>query len=59
VASTESIQRFSLLTPGGITGVGGDIDIALITPEKGFVRFKTKVLRSEGISLSLDEEMDV
>lgn len=60
--TTESIQRFSdgtLLAPGGITGVGGDIDIALITPEKGFVRFKTKVFRSEGISLSLDEEMDV
>jgi hypothetical protein len=61
--TTESIQRFSdgtLLAPGGITGgVGGDIDIAIITPEKGFVWFKTKVLRSEGKSLSLDEEADV
>jgi len=60
--TTESIQRFSdgtLLAPGGITGVGGNIDIALITPEKGFVLFKTKVLRSEGTSLSLDEEKDV
>ncbi len=36
---TESVQRFSdgtYLTPGGITGVGGAIDIARITPEEGF-----------------------
>src|SRR5205823_2531876 len=38
--TTENIQRFSdgtVLFPGGITGVGGEIDIAVITPERGFV----------------------
>src|SRR5207247_7528140 len=37
--TTESIQRFSdgtALAPGGIAGVGGEIDIAVITPENGF-----------------------
>ncbi|MFA5368939.1 MAG: hypothetical protein WC303_02940, partial [Candidatus Paceibacterota bacterium] len=41
----ESIQRFSdgtFLSPGGITGVGGDIDVAVITPEKGFVWLNKK-----------------
>lgn len=36
--TTESIQRFSdgfVAIPGGITGVGGEIDIVIITPEKG------------------------
>ena len=35
--TTESIQRFSdgtPLSPGGITGLGGDIDVAIITPEE-------------------------
>lgn len=55
---TESIQRFSdgtLLTPGGIPGVGGAIDIAVITPEKGFTWLKKKKLTSEGVELSPDK----
>jgi len=54
--TTESIQRFSdgtFLAPGGITGVGGEVDIAVITPERGFVWLKQKVLRAEGAELSL------
>jgi len=54
--TTESIQRFSdgtVLAPGGITGVGGEIDIAIITPEKGFMWLKKKKLKSEGAELSL------
>lgn len=57
--TTESIQRFSdgtSLAPGGITGVGGEIDIAVITPEKGFMWLKKKKLKSEGSELSLDSE---
>ena len=57
--TTESIQRFSdgtFLAPGGITGVGGEIDIAVITPEKGFAWLKKKKLKSEGAELSLDKE---
>lgn len=49
--TTENIQRFSdgtMLTPGGVSGVGGEIDIAVITPEKGFVWLKNKKLKSEG-----------
>jgi len=55
--TTESIQRFSdgtMLAQGGITGVGGEIDIAVITPEKGFVWLKKKALTSEGSELPLD-----
>lgn len=55
--TTESIQRFSdgtFLSPGGITGVGGNIDIAIITPEKGFSWLKKKSFKSEGSELLLD-----
>ncbi len=55
--TTESIQRFSdgtFLQPGGIPGVGGEIDIAVITPEKGFRWLKKKKLESEGEELSLE-----
>jgi len=44
---TESVQRFSdgtCMTPGGITGVGGAIDIAKITPEIGFEWIRRKEL---------------
>lgn len=54
--TTESIQRFSdgtVLAPGGITGVGGDVDIAVITPERGFKWLRRKVLSAEGAELSL------
>jgi len=57
--TTENIQRFSdgtVLLPGGIPGVGGEIDIAVITPGKKFAWLKKKKLKSEGAELSLDEE---
>jgi len=44
---TESVQRFSdgtFNTPGGITGVGGAIDIAKITPEDDFQWIRKKEL---------------
>jgi len=56
--TTESIQRFSdgtFLSPGGITGVGGDIDVAVITPEKGFIWLKKKQLIAEDKKIDLDE----
>jgi hypothetical protein len=55
--TTESIQRFSdgtLLQFGGIPGVGGEIDIAVITPENGFRWLKKKKLEAEGEELSLE-----
>ena len=57
--TTESIQRFSdgtFLNPGGITGVGGEVDIALITPEKGFVWIKKKNLHCEDVVLDIEKE---
>lgn len=60
--TTESIQRFSdgtVLLPGGITGVGGNIDVAVITPEKGFVWLKKKQLVAEDKKIDLDEYQDL
>lgn len=57
--TTESIQRFSdgtVLAPGGVTGVGGEIDIAVITPEKGFAWLKKKKLKAESAELVLEDE---
>jgi len=57
--TTENIQRFSdgsILNPGGIAGVGGEIDVAVITPEKGFMWLKQKKLKFEGAELSLEQE---
>ncbi len=57
--TTESIQRFSdgtILSPGGIPGVGGEIDIAIITPENGFTWLKKKKLKSGEAELSLEQE---
>jgi hypothetical protein len=49
---TESVQRFSdgtTMTPGGITGVGGAINIAKITPDGGFewIRHKELVVNDD------------
>ena len=55
--TTESIQRFSdgtLLKPGGIPGVGGEIDIAVITPKEGFRWLKQKTLNAEGCEIDLE-----
>jgi hypothetical protein len=56
--TTESIQRFSdgiPLAPGGVTGVGGEIDVAIITPENGFTWLKKKKIKAENSEISLDE----
>lgn len=55
--TTESIQRFSdgtFLTPGGTPGVGGAIDVAVMTPEKGFVWLQKKKLRTDASMVELD-----
>lgn len=60
--TTESIQRFSdgtFLFPGGIPGVGGEIDVAVITPEKGFVWLKKKELKAGEDSIDLDLEQSI
>lgn len=55
--TTENIQRFSdgtILYPGGIAGVGGEVDIAVITPDKGFMWLKKKNLKADGAELSIN-----
>lgn len=56
IETTTAIQRFSdgiLLNPGDMPGVGGPIDVAIITPDKGFTWVKKKNL-SVG-----DKEIDI
>ncbi len=60
--TTESIQRFSdgtFLVPGGIPGVGGEIDVAVITPDKGFIWLKKKELKAGGEFIDLDQESNI
>lgn len=48
IETTTAIQRFSdgiAGDPGDMPGVGGPIDVAVITPEKGFVWITKKTLR--------------
>ncbi len=50
IDTTTAIQRFSdgvLMDPGGITGVGGHIDIAIITFDRGFVWLNRKHLKTK------------
>lgn len=53
ISTTEAIQRFSdgvQADPGDIPGVGGPIDVAVITPSKGFVWISKKKLKAnEGV----------
>jgi hypothetical protein len=50
--TTESIQRFSdgtVLAPGGVTGVGGEIGVAAVLLDQGFTWIRKKQLTIEGI----------
>ena len=62
IKTTEAIQRFSdgiLMDPGDIPGVGGEIDIAVITRDKGFVWVKKKTLKVEGKEIDLEKLEDL
>jgi len=62
IKTTEAIQRFSdgiKMDPGDIPGVGGDIDIAVITNNKGFVWVKKKNLQIDTKELDLDQFKDL
>jgi hypothetical protein len=57
IGTTTSIQRFSdgiAGDPGDIPGVGGPIDVAVITPEKGFIWVSKKNLHIGNKEISLD-----
>jgi len=57
IKTTEAIQKFSdgiAMDPGDMPGVGGDIDIAVITRDKGFVWVKKKNIKIDGKEIDLD-----
>lgn len=58
IQTTSAIQRFSdgiLMDPGDITGVGGPVDVAVITPNKGFVWVSRKSLGAGGSTIDLEK----
>lgn len=62
IKTTESIQRITDGTwqlPGASPGVGGDIDVAVITPEKGFAWIQKKVIRVGKNSIDIDQMPDL
>ncbi len=57
IKTTSAIQRFSdgiLAEPGDIPGVGGNVDIAVITQQKGFVWINKKSLVYDNNRIDLD-----
>ncbi len=62
IKTTEAIQRFSdgvKINPGNIPGVGGAIDVAVITRDKGFVWINKKRLKVENNETDLDKFPDL
>lgn len=55
--TTAMIQNLSdgiLADPGDFANVGGPVDIALVTPDQGFVWLQKKAIQSEDNSVELD-----
>ena len=51
------MQRFSddiVANPGDMSGVGGPVDVAIITADQGFVWISRKKLKIEGKEIDLD-----
>lgn len=62
IQTTSAIQRFSdgiAASPGDIPGVGGPVDVAVITPEKGFVWVTKKNLKVGENEVNLDKFPDL
>ncbi len=58
VETTTAIQRFSdgvLMDPGDMAGVGGPVDMAVITYDKGFVWLNRKHLRSKAGEVDIED----
>jgi 20S proteasome alpha/beta subunit len=58
IRTTSAIQRFSdgiVMDPGDIPGVGGEIDIAVITRDKGFIWVKKKNIVIDGKEVDIDK----
>lgn len=59
IQTTSAIQRFSdgiLADPGDIPGVGGSVDVVVITPDRGFVWVSKKNLKFGESEIDLDRE---
>jgi 20S proteasome alpha/beta subunit len=57
IRTTSAIQRFSdgvAMDPGDIPGVGGEIDVAVITRDKGFIWVKKKNIVIDGKEIDID-----
>ncbi len=62
IETTTAIQRFSdgiKADPGDMPGVGGPVDIAVITPQKGFVWISKKNLKYGDQEVSLEDLPDL
>lgn len=62
IETTTAIQRFSdgiQADPGDMPGVGGLVDIAVITPKKGFVWVNKKNLKIGNAEIDLDNFEDL
>lgn len=62
IQTTSAIQRFSdgiTADTGAIPGVGGPVDVAVITPDKGFVWISKKKLNAGNVEINLDKEPDL
>jgi hypothetical protein len=57
IQTTSALQRFSdgiVANPGDMPGVGGPVDVAVITADQGFVWVSRKKLKIEGKEIDLD-----
>ena len=57
IQTTSAMQRFSdgiIANPGDMPGVGGPVDVAVITADQGFVWVSRKKLKIEGKEIDLD-----
>lgn len=57
IQTTSAIQQFSngiVADPGNIPGVGGPIDVAIITPDKGFIWINRKKLKIGEVEKDFD-----
>lgn len=62
IQTTSAIQRFSdgvQADPGDMPGVGGPVDVAVITPNKGFVWINKKKLSVGNVEVDLDKEPEL
>lgn len=58
IQTTSAIQRFSdgvVANPGDMPGVGGPVDVAVITPDNGFVWINKKKLKVTGQEINLNK----